>query len=326
MERDLLALLLPLLRRAGVDVAAGTEKDLLLKVPETGTVHLHLKVTRRRLSGKSVTVRRAGLGRRTLYVAPSATPDVVGAAAAGEFDLVTEQPEQVIIGGRVLLKPADPRHSAGHRRIGWGRQAILRVLALSSRPLQQSELAATVGISQQAVSLGLHRIPAEVVRNVQGWMALEGALDVWLDSYAGPGGTVSYWYGLDNPASQATTALQLLDELELQAVVSGDLAADKYAPWQLPGTVRLYLPEIVDFTPVGFSPATPDDATMTVAVPEDPTVVHIAAALGARYGDRHLLADAAITLWDLLNTSTTPTTEEAATRLRAAIETGAFGV
>ncbi|WP_327116685.1 hypothetical protein OHB12_05325 [Nocardia sp. NBC_01730] len=32
---------------------------------------------------------------------------------------------------------------------------------------------------------------------------------------------------------------------------------------------------------------------MTVAVPEDPTVAHVAAALGERYTDRHLLADAA---------------------------------
>lgn len=101
-------------------------------------------------------------------MAPSATPDVVAAAAVGEFDSVTEQPELVIIGGRVLLEPDDSRHTAARRRPGWGRQAILRVLALSPRPLQQSELAATVGISQQAVSLGLHRIPAEVARDVQG--------------------------------------------------------------------------------------------------------------------------------------------------------------
>ncbi|MEV6769838.1 hypothetical protein AB0N05_14540 [Nocardia sp. NPDC051030] len=319
----MLAQLLPLLMRAGIYVAAGTQKDLVLKMPGQGSTRVDLKAVRQRLSS-SLTNQVSASGRRTLYVAPSATPDVIAAAAAGAFDLVTDEPEQVIVGGQVLLQAGKHAHPFADRRPAWGRRAVQRVLALTSRPLQQFELATTVGVSQQAVSLALHRLSTHVDRTARGWVATEGELDRWVRDYPGAGGTVSYWYGLDDPATQAATALQLLDELGLVAVVSGDLAADQYAPWQLPSTVRMYLSEIVDFTVVGFSPAEPDDATMTVVVPEDPTVARVADALGVHYNN-HQLADAAITLWDLLNTSTAPTAGEAADRLRTAIGTGAFG-
>ncbi|MFC9995907.1 hypothetical protein [Nocardia sp. NPDC127526] len=287
-------------------------------------VRVDLKAVRQRLWASTTNHSTEGI--RTLYVAPSAAPDVIAAAVAGGFDLVTDDPELVIVGGVVLLQSEEPRRRPSSGRPAWGRSAVLRVLALASRPLQQSELASAIGVSQQAVSLALSRLSSTVTRDEHGWIALEGALESWERDYSGPGGTVSYWYGLDDPATQANTALQLLDELGLNAVVSGDLAADTYAPWQLPTTVRMYLPEIIDFTVVGFSPAEPNDATMTIVVPEDPTVAHVAAAFGTRYGGRHLLADAAITLWDLLNTSTAPTEDEAADRLRDVIRSGGLGV
>ncbi|MRH89331.1 hypothetical protein GFY24_18065 [Nocardia sp. SYP-A9097] len=325
VERDVLARLLPLLRRAGVTVVAGTQKNLVLKVSASGSAsQVDLKVVRQRLS-RSLANRDAAVA-RMLYAAPSATPDVVAAAIAGRFDLVTEDPELVIVGGEMLLRSEEPmrRHISG--RPAWSRSAVLRVLALTARPLQQSDLAAAISVSQQTVSLALKKLSSTVTRDEHGWIALDGALESWMREYPGPGGTVGYWYGLDDPATQANTALRLLDELELKAVVSGDLAADSYAPWQLPATVRMYLPEIIDFTVAGFSPAEPGDATMTTVVPEDPTVALVAAALGARSAGGHLLADAAITLWDLLNTSTAPTAGEAADRLRDAISGGGFGV
>ncbi|WP_405135592.1 hypothetical protein [Nocardia sp. NBC_01388] len=282
-----------------------------------------MKAVRQRLS-PSMTNRGID-GIRMLYVAPSAAPDVIAAAVAGGFDLVTEDPELVIVGGEVLLQPEERRRRPGIGRPAWSRSAVLRVLALTSRPLQQSELAAAVGVSQQAISLALSRLSSIVTRDEHGWIALDGALESWVHDYSGPGGTVGFWYGLDDPATQASTALQLLDELELDAVVSGDLAADTYAPWQLPTTVYMYLPEIIDFTVVGFSPAEPRDATMIIVVPEDPTVAHVAATFGARYRGRHFLADAAITLWDLLNTSTASTAGEAADRLREVIRNGGLG-
>lgn len=325
MYSDVVARLLPLLRYAGVDVATGTQRDLVLNLPGGGRSQVEVKPVRRRLSLRQAAGLVQAAGRRTLFVASSASSEVVEAAQADEFDLVTAEPERVVVGGQVLLQPERPTRAGDNGRPAWGRRAVQRVLALAPRPMQQAELAAAVGISQQAVSQALQWLSKSVEHAEGGWVARDGALGSWVRDYPGPGGAVGHWYGLDDPAAQASTALGLLDELELCAVVSGDLAADRYAPWQLPSTVHLYLPEIVDFTVVGFSPAEPADATMTTVIPEDPTVIHVAAAFEVGY-DNHLLADAAITLWDLLNTSTVLTAGEAADRLRTAIEMGELGV
>ncbi|WP_280377715.1 helix-turn-helix domain-containing protein [Nocardia wallacei] len=318
--------LLPLLRHAGVHVAAGTHEDLLLKAPDGRVIAVRIKATQRRLTLAAIAAQQSRPSRvRLLYIASSAGDDVVAAAASGEFDLVTTNPPRVVIAGQVLTEaPESPPPPSGTRP-AWGQWAILRVLALSARPLRQNELSTIIGISQQAVSHALRKMPG-ITQTWDGALAASDALDMWSHDYPGPGGTISYWYGLDDPSTQVTKAHQLLDELELSSVVSGDIAADTYAPWQLPTSVRLYVPELIDFTPIGFSPADPDNATMSVVVPEDPTVMHTATALSANPStDRHYLADAAITWWDLLHTSRSTTAHEAANRLRAEIETGAYG-
>ncbi|QLY31186.1 helix-turn-helix domain-containing protein [Nocardia huaxiensis] len=322
--------LLSLLRHAGVHVAAGTHEELLLKTPDDRVVAVQIKATQRRLTLATIAPAMAAQQShpsqvRLLYIASSASDESVAAAAAGAFDLVTTDPPRVVIAGQVLTEAPEPQSWSSDRRPAWGQWAILRVLALSTRPLRQNELSTIIGISQQAVSHALRKMPG-VTQTRNGTLAADGALDMWGHDYPGPGGTVSHWYGLDDPSTQVTKAHQLLDELELPSVVSGDIAADTYAPWQLPTSVRLYVPEIIDFTPIGFSPADPENATMSVAVPEDPTVMHTAAMLSANpRTDRHHLADAAITWWDLLHTSRSTTAREAADRLKTEIATGAFG-
>ncbi|MBF6086122.1 hypothetical protein IU438_13485 [Nocardia cyriacigeorgica] len=314
--------LVPTLRRAGVRVVAGTESDLVLSLPDRRHREVELKQGQQWLS-RSTTARRRPGDRPSLYVAHSATHAVVADALSGEFDLVSIDPLWVIVAGQAFLEPDRPHRNEGaHRNPGWGRQAVLRTLATADRPLRQAELAEMIGISQQAVSLALRRMGDHVARVGHGWIAREGALQAWLEDYHGPGGAITHWYGLDDPAGQARIALELLDELDLTAIVGGDLAADRYSPWQLPGSVRIYLPELVDFTPVGFSPAQPAEATMTALVPLDPTIAQVAIAQARPYSGRHLLTDPAIALWDLLNTSATPTAQEAAQHLNAAIVSG----
>lgn len=314
--------LVPTLRRAGLRVASGTEKDLVLSLPGHARRHVELKFSSGRL-GSATTSHRTRGGRPVLYAAETATAAVVAAAESGEFDLVTFDPVRVIVAGHTFLQPDQrPRSIRTPGKPAWGAQAVLRILATANRPIRQAELSTIVGITRQAVSLALKQAGDHVTRVEQGWIARGEALSAWLDSYPGPGGLATHWYGLDLPAEQATAALSLLDELALTGVVSGDLAADRYAPWQLPTTVRLYIPEVVDFTPVGFSPATPAEATLTAVVPLDPTINHTAAALARTYVDRHLLADPAITMWDLLNTTSATTAREAADRLDAAIASG----
>ncbi|MET8651775.1 helix-turn-helix domain-containing protein [Nocardia aurea] len=308
-----------LLRRAGVRVSGGDNQELVIAGPR-GPVTLQVKVSQRRL-----TVSRLGISEpaapRTLYVAPSAAAGVEKAARAGVVDLLTSDPPLVILDGEVLLGPAAAGRNLG--RTAWGRWAVQRILAVAREPMTQTELATIVGVSQQAVSNALRRIP-EAVHGGDGWSAPTDLLDTWLRAYPGPGGAVAAWYGLDDPASQADAALGLLSELALPSALSGDLAADMLSPWRIPSTVRLYVPEHVDFTPIGMSPAEASDATMVIVVPEDPTVFHVASRRGPRAGK--LLADPAIVLWDLLNTSTGPAVEEAAATLRSAIGEGAVHV
>ncbi|WP_280469860.1 hypothetical protein [Nocardia farcinica] len=316
--------LIPVLRRSGVKVAAGNDKELTLLLPGRKPRHVDLELLTRQVT-QAVVERNRRRDRTVLFAAPSATRAVVASAKADQIDLVTYDPPTVIIAGHVLLEYSRHQRDSHLRHTpAWGSQAVLRILATTSTPLQQTELAAMSGITQQAVSHALTRARDLVTRTSEGWLARDGALRAWLEGYSGPGGTVTHWYGLDDPTAQAAIALALLDELDLTAVISGDLAADRYAPWQLPGTVHIYLPEIVDFTPAGFSPAQAADATLVTIVPQDPTVARVAAGSGRLYAGRHLLADPAITLWDLLNTSTTPTAHEAAQRLTAAITSGSL--
>ncbi|MFD3703549.1 hypothetical protein ACFWUP_10405 [Nocardia sp. NPDC058658] len=315
MTGDAMAQLIPALRRAGLQVASGSEKDLVIVLPDRRSRYVDLKLHNRRL-GRSNIVHSAD--RPTMYAAVSATSAVVSAAKDGEFDLVTFDPPRVIVAAQAFIQPgASQRNVLG--RPGWGTQAVLRILATTALPLRQVELAEMVGISPQAVSQVLKRAGDRVVRDGSGWTAREGVLRTWVEEYRGPGGMSTYWYGLDDPAEQSRLALALLDELDLTGIIGGDLAADRYSPWQLPGSVRLYLPELIDFTSVGFSPAQPAEATMTVVVPLDPTIVHVATTQARPYVGRHLLADPAITMWDLLNTSGTPTAHEAAHHLNTAI-------
>ncbi|MFC9893840.1 hypothetical protein ACFVMC_09115 [Nocardia sp. NPDC127579] len=240
---------------------------------------------------------------------------------SGAFDLVTDDPHFVVINGEVLAEAGTHGGSDNTGRAAWGRWAVQRVLAVAGRPLTQPMLADLTGISQQAVSQALRLIP-HVSRGPDGWTASVEALEAWLSEYPGPKGTVTYWYGLDDVSRQAVTARELLEELELPSVTSGDLAADEYAPWQVPSTALLYIPELVDFTPVGLTPSDRLDATMQVVVPNDPTIIQVAAHMNA--GRRHRIADPAIALWDLINTSTGPAADEAAGRLKARIAGGGF--
>ncbi|MGW0245264.1 hypothetical protein ACWDYH_01340 [Nocardia goodfellowii] len=233
--------------------------------------------------------------------------------------MITDDPPLVVINGEVLTEASKRGRSDNAARAAWGRWAVQRVLAVAGKPLTQPVLADLTGISQQAVSQALRLIP-HVSRGPGGWTAPVEALEAWLSEYPGPKGTVTYWYGLDDVSGQAATARGLLEELELQSVTSGDLAADEYAPWQVPSTALLYIPELVDFTPVGLTPADRLDATMQVVVPDDPTIIQVAATMNANR--RHLIADPAITLWDLVNTSTGPAADEAAGRLKARIAEG----
>ncbi|KAF0848187.1 hypothetical protein FNL39_102335 [Nocardia caishijiensis] len=302
--------------------------DLLILTPDGHRRPTSVKLYAHKLTPSDVRRHRPDRNLEfQLYGTDTAPTSILAAALAGEFDLVTTRPPRVILEGKVLLEQhptADPRHD--RRRVPWQRLAVQRLLAICEQPMTQNDLVTATGATQQAVSVATRKLK-HVTRSLDNhkWIGTPRLLDDWYTAYPSPRGLQQHWYGLDDAAVQYDTARELLTELDVWSVLSGDLGADQYSPWMRPSTVRLYVGEVVDFTGVGFSPTDASAATLTIVVPQDQSILP-----AARYFTTdpatdpnrapHLVADPAMIWWDLQNTSTDPTAIEAAQHLRATIE------
>lgn len=324
MEREaLMSQSILLLREAGVQISGGSLDALSLTLPD------HTVRTVKVLAADpppTPSKFQAALERHTRILVATSRPTAAlsDAASMNRLDLITVTPPSVVIDGIQLLKPRDDQAPAGrsaHGRTPWGRMALFRAFALADEPLTQQQLADLVGISQPAVNKHLKLLAGFVDREPSGWKAHNVADLVawWVSHYPGPGGVSSYWYSLKSPAEQAKAAADFARELGASPLVSGDAAADVYAPWRLPDTVRMYLREAVDFTDAGFSPASKDEATMIATVPEDPTLW--STALFAAVTAKLPLADPLVTLRDVLAGGAVDS-GEAAEHLRDAILAG----
>lgn len=232
------------------------------------------------------------------------------------IDLITLLPSQVIINGTRFFH--DDAFIDGNRQLRrqrgkspWGgRWAIDRALLQMKHPTTQKELAHLIGISPRAVSQGLADHPY-VQRNDDGCYIehTDATIDRWIDDYPGPGEATLYWYSLDAIVEQGHNVATLADELEVQALLSDDVAADDYAPWRLPATAIIYLREAVDFTVIDFMPTTRENATLIAKIPEDPTVWALGRTLTEN--PQRMLADPMPTLWDVTH-STGSDTDDAA--------------
>jgi hypothetical protein len=314
---------LRLLRRADVRIAAGDLHALALTLPNGSGKIVSLLATAFSPTPSKIEADLARNPRTSImYVVVSPGPAVMSAAEKGDVDLISIDPSAVLIGGDRLLglETGDTDSGVRHRKgkTPWGQLAAERALIVNGDPMKQAEIADAALITQQAVSNALKSLDDLVVRLSWGWKAKDAGrlIDRWLESYPGPGGATTYWYSLDSPAEQAKAAVELARDLDSSPLVSGDAAADLISPWRLPITTRLYIRQMVDFTDAGFTPTEPQDATLIVTVPDDPTL-WTTAGLGK---PREIpLADPLIVLWDVLRSSG-PDADEAAGRLRETIE------
>lgn len=308
-----------LLGRLDARLVDGELEDLSLVLPNRSPLPVEVKVWEGaiRLSSPKPDSRT-----RTLHIANRATEKVIEAALAGDLHLITIEPERVIIDGDVLLSDnTDAATPKSHRRgkPPWGRWAIERVLILNDRPSGQREIAEAAGLTPQAVSLVLQDHP-HVEKAKQGWVGMPSLLESWLSEYPGPEARATHWYGLQDPTEQALQAAQFATELTAQPLVSGDVAADRYAPWRRPTSTRLYIRQFVDLSPAGFAPTEPSNATLTIGLPTDRTLWPVARSK-AKHDWLAPLADPLIVLWDLMNTSRGVDAQEAAEVLKAEIGT-----
>ncbi|WP_423182930.1 hypothetical protein [Arthrobacter sp. NyZ413] len=312
-----------LLHQAEVRISGGNLDALSLTLPDRSTQEVKVWIADTPPTpSKLVAILERKV--RTLIVTSHPTRALSQAASQDRIDLITVDPASVMIGGVQRLQLRQERDAPTEKTRGrtpWGRWALLRALALADGPWTQHGLAVAVGISQPAVNKHLKLLTPFVDRDESGWKAHDvSAIVSWLTrNYPGPRGVSSYWYSLKSPTEQAEKAAAFAKEIGAAPLISGDAAADIYAPWRLPDSVLVYLREAVDFTDAGFSPASKEEATLITTVPEDPTLW--ATALLVHMSANIPLADPIVTLRDVLADDAVDS-DEAAEHLREAILAG----
>jgi len=300
----------------GFDVSPRTSADLRV---QAGDESFDVEIKVRRSATYEWDARRLldSTSRNVLLVVPRASKAVTALAEQEpRLSVVSLDPRLVIWrGARLALDERQTGTASTHtesRRSPWGRWALMRALALADGARTQTTLARETGISQPAVSQVLERLDDTVERTSDGWRARDRSLmwDEFLNDYAGPGGVTSYWYGLDSIAQQADKAVASAREEDVAALLSGDSAADRLAPWRIPVKGVVYASSALDLRRQALAESEPANATMEVVVPADRTLWVTAATWSSG-----LTVDPLIATWDLLR-SGGPDARESADRLK----------
>lgn len=318
-----------LLRELDFSIEEGTSaRSWLLRSPENAIYLVAVVPSVQRVTARTTRnfIVHQGSPVRPLFVGSTATDSVLEHARAGQVDVLTQQPLQLILKGTVFTpeveQPAPVRRKATSGKKAWGRWAIERCLLLADRPMHQSEIAEHTGVSQQMVSRVCMNLGPLVTHTIDGVETQEPVklLERWTATYPGAGGHQFGWYSLDPIVQQAQNAVEEAQLLDAHPLVSGDVAADRLRPWKLPTRGRIYVDSPVDLSGCGFVPAPLEEATLITCIPQDPTVWSLI-EIGAFpiYEDLEL-ADAALVYWDVLNSNDIDS-QEAAEHLAALITT-----
>lgn len=223
----------------------------------------------------------AAIPARPLILAPSAGSSALAVAQRLGVSLLVVDPSGeplrgALVGADGSIHPIEtaaphvPRRVSG--RVPWATfEAALQLLAAPAPT--QADLAARVGVSQPRIAQVISGWGALVRRDPSGWHAEDGLADWLVEHYpASPRVTFS-WLTLDAPVPAAEAIASHLASLHVDHAVTGDVAADRLAPWARPRTVRVWARSIPDLTPVGLTPAPPGSANVVIAVPADPYVL-----------------------------------------------------
>ncbi|HET7326004.1 MAG TPA: MarR family transcriptional regulator [Nocardioidaceae bacterium] len=290
---------------------------------------------------------------RILAVAPTISPAARAVATTHGWSVIATNPKRAGGPTGVLVRPdgrlielapseADPSTTPEHPipgpqkgRPGYGRDHVVRLL-LAGRPLTQSDLADATGLTQPRISQTVRALhtaglvqrvdPTPAAARPARWIPgdWQRLLDYWLSHYRGPGGTRTFWYGLDTAATSAAKVLEYLSSEQSTdrprmppPVLSGLLAADPIAPWVRPSVGIVYSPFGADLHAIGLTPAAPSDATVHLVVPADPGVWMAPGAWPEL--SQHPMADPTQVLWDLLHRTPVADADQAVQHLRASL-------
>ncbi len=198
-------------------------------------------------------------------------------------------------------RPVAPTHAG---RVSWSRLAMLRLFALGPvEPLSQSEIARRLGVSHVAVGKQ-PPLPDELVERTRvGWQVVDRAAcwDRFMAEYPGPRGLTTYWATTGDLSAQLGRVERVAHEHgDVAPAVSGDFAADFYAPWRRPSRVVAYVTTQPPLEEHGFATVRTADATVELRTPRDPTILTMSRDWPSTR-DRFLrrYTDPLITAWDL---------------------------
>jgi hypothetical protein len=262
----------------------------------------------------------------SLLSVPRMTARTAADARARGWNLVTDDGLVAIdLGSGLVERPTATASSLVRRSqtgpMPWSTYTLVRRL-LAVAPATQVELARLSGVGQPRVSrvLGKLKDLALVERGADGWRpaSWDGLFEWWLASYPGPEGVASFWYSLDDPAIQTAKALGVLRAVGgSDAVVSGDAAADRLAPWRRPQTSTVYVRAAGSLASAGFvSVGSAAEATLTLCAAKDPGIWLPRPWLS----DGLPLADPLQVAYDLAASAATDA-DEAVEQLRVALRT-----
>lgn len=256
-----------------VEVRSASHIDIVLG----GVVPMELKVRQAPTTPSQLTrdLRQAD-GRQLLYVVPRLTASLRNAAEKNGLAVVAVEDGVVLIGGQeyrpLSSDAATPTLPKSSRRTPWGRFALMRALCRTSAPRTQGQLAEEAGITQAAVSQSLMKLGDLVLRTPAGWAVKDIRLvaDRFLAEYPGAGGVGVNWFALDPVNVQAKKVLNVGQHAN--AILSGDVGADRIAPWRIPTKAIVYTVAGLDLAKEGFAQTSAERATLELRVPADPTL------------------------------------------------------
>ncbi|MGW9825825.1 hypothetical protein ACUXNS_000809 [Brevibacterium pityocampae] len=298
-----------LLRECDVEIVDGRGSMWVVRGPNGRTIRVGIVPAVDRIMSTDVAraLRMHRGDHLPLIPGESITDDMLARARSGAFNVVTANPLRLVLGGQEFSAAegtdTNPTKTIGRRRPAWLRWAVMRCLLLAEGPVRQSAVADAIGGTQQSVSAAAQHLGDLVDHRSDGLVAPDRKrlLDAWAAEYPGPGGQEFGWYSLDPVPKQADAAAEIAALCDAEPLLSGDVAADRVAPWKLPTRGKIYISRPVDLEDDGFVPAPTTESTLITCIPQDPTLWRPVAALVAGDAGSPGLADLPTIYWDVLN-------------------------
>ncbi len=204
------------------------------------------------------------------------TDDVIllpGGSEGGVLSLVRRYPDLVVVNGKRHRVWADGRQVSGasmqrDATPGWRTVfAIARTAALHGGGTHA--IADRICIPFDDIRAAIPALGAHVFHAPLRWEAadLPALIDWALAAYPGPGGVRTCWKRDDTLDAQA-------DELiALGGVMSDRWAAQQSGVLVTPDRLTAFFADHPDMAALGYEPASADDATVTVIIPQDTTIL-----------------------------------------------------